>query len=116
MKTPRLHLIRSLLAVRAVVTAATCDDNPSDGCAAHQAGLALTPIDPVLQLEESLAPFRINVVADRRPAQFDRLAQHLLHGGVEFTQLRARERCGATAWADCRAEERLVSINVPHAA
>src|SRR5271165_1479006 len=110
MKTSRLSF--SLLTVRTIMTAATCDDNPFDGCAAHQAGFALARIDPMLQLEESLAPFGINIVADRRAAQFDRLAQHLLDGRVELAQLCARQRCGATARADCRAEERLVSINV----
>src|SRR5271166_2359759 len=116
MKTPGSHWIRLLLAAWTVMTAATCDDNPFDDGAAHYARLTFTSIDPVLQLEESFAPFGINVVADRRSAQFDRLVQHFLDGRMEFAQLSTRERCSATARPDCGAEERLVRVDVSHAA
>ena len=55
------------------MTTATCDDNPFDGRIAHQAGLTLAAIDPVLQLEEPFAPVDVNIVADRGAAEFDRL-------------------------------------------
>src|SRR5271165_2683996 len=84
--------IRSLLTVRTIMTAATCDDNPFDGRSAHQARLALTAVHAMLQLKEAFAPFGVNVIAHRRAAQFNGFAQHLLYGSVQLAQLGARER------------------------
>src|SRR5271157_1255669 len=106
----------SLLTAGTIVTAATCDDNPFYGRITHQARFALPPVHPVLQLKESLAPFGVNVIAHRRAAQFDGVTQHFLHGAMEFAQLPTCQRRCLPARPNSRAEERLVSINVPHAA
>ena len=70
----------------------------------------------MLQLEESFAPLGVDIVADRRAAQRDRLAQYLLQRSVQFAQLSASERRRSPARPDTGAKQRLVGIDVAHAA
>ena len=66
------------------MAAASCDDNPLDGSSAHETWFSFAPVNHMFQLEESFAAFGVDVVADRRSAQFDGLAQHLLQTFVKF--------------------------------
>ena len=45
---PHRELLLLPLAARAIMTAASSDDNPLDGGSAHQARLAFAAVDPVL--------------------------------------------------------------------
>ena len=64
------------------MTAASCDDNPLDGSSAHQTWLPFSAVHAMFQLEESFAAFGVNVVADRRAAEFDGLMQHVMQSFV----------------------------------
>ena len=74
----------SPLAVRAIMTAAASDDNPLDWSFAYQAGLALTAVNPVLELEEARIAIGVDVVADGRAAQRDGLVQYFSECGVQL--------------------------------
>src|ERR1019366_1387666 len=105
-----------LLTARAIMTAPSCDDNPLDGGAAYQAWLALSAIHAMSQLKKSLPAFGIDVIVYRRSAQLDRLAQDRLQCDMQFSQLGAGERRRPPAGTNPGAKQRLVSINVSHAA
>src|SRR5215813_3794083 len=98
--------------MRAVMTAASCDDNPLDRGSAHQTWFSFASIDPMFQLEEPFLAVGVNVVADRRASGLDCLAQHLQQPFVQFLQLRSAERCGTTPGPDLGAKQRLVGIDV----
>ena len=72
-----------LLTLRTIVTAATRDDHSLDRSLANQAWFALTAVNPVLQLEESLFTIRVDIVGNGRPTQSNGLAQHALNSWVE---------------------------------
>ena len=85
---PRFFLVALiLLAVRAIVTAATGDNNPLDWSFAHQARFALTAVDPVLQLEEAFLAVGIHVVANGRAAQRDSFVENFLQRSMQLAQL-----------------------------
>jgi hypothetical protein len=46
----------------------------------------------MFQLEESFAPFGVDVVADRRTAELDGLMQHVTQSFVKFPQFDRGER------------------------
>jgi hypothetical protein len=58
------------------MTAPSCDDNPLDGCAAYQAWLALSSVNAMSQLKETLLAFRIDIIVYGRSAQLDGFAQN----------------------------------------
>ena len=98
------------------MTAPSCDDNPLDCRAAYQAWFALSPVNAMPQLKQSLLAFRIDVIVYGRSAQLDGFAKDRLQRDVQFSQLSARERRRSPAWPNPGAEQRLVSINVPDTA
>ncbi len=59
------------MALRAVVAAASGDDDTLDRSLADEAWLGFTSIDTVLELEESFFAVGINIVRNRRAAEGD---------------------------------------------
>src|ERR1039458_7343994 len=55
---PLANYTALLLTARTIMTAPSCDDNPLDGGAARQAGIALSAVHAMSQLEETLRAFR----------------------------------------------------------
>src|SRR5450755_2297539 len=104
-----------LLALGAVVAAATRDHHALDRSLAHPARFMLTTVNPMLELKESLFPIGVDVVGHRRPAQGNRFPQHFLNFRVKASQVLARKRRRTPARANSGAEQRLVGVNVTHA-
>src|SRR5581483_3219113 len=90
-----------LLAARAVVRAAAANDNALDGRAGDQAGFAFAPV---------------NAVLEREKAGGDRLVEDRLEPVEESLHLVAAHAGSAAARADAGAEQRLVGVDVAHAA
>jgi hypothetical protein len=97
------------------VGSAPAYDDAADGRFADQAGLPGSHVDVVAKLEEAALACGVDIIGDRRAAEPDGLAQHLLHSGVEAIQLLRSEPCGHAAGADFGAEEALVGIDVADA-
>src|SRR5262249_43517744 len=68
----------SFLATRTVVAATSGNHDALDRGAADHAGLAFTPIHPMLQLERTLVAICIDIVGDRRPPEREGLLQDFL--------------------------------------
>ena len=66
------------------MAATACDDNPLNGCAADQAGLALSPINAVPQLKKSLPAFGIDVIVYGRSARLEGFAQDRPQRDMQF--------------------------------
>jgi hypothetical protein len=121
-RTPRFRSVEALrtpcrqtgspLADGAVVGSASAYDDAADRRFADQAGLPGPHVDVVAELEEAALACGVDVVGDRGAAEADRLAQYLLHSGVEAVQFLRSEPCGHAAGADFGAEEALVGIDV----
>ncbi len=79
--------IASLLAFRAIVTAASTQHDTLNGCFANQARLAYPSVDAMLQLKKSLFAVSVNVVGNRRTAQCDCFFQYFLDSQIEAPQL-----------------------------
>ncbi len=79
-------------------------------------GFPSLSVNAMFQLEESFAAFGVDVIADRRPAEFDRLAQDLLQSLMKLPQFGPGQRRGATARPNLGAEQRLIGIDVADAA
>src|SRR5208282_880725 len=99
-----------------VVTAAARQNNPPDCGPAQQAGFPLTAIHSMLELEEAFLSIRVHVIGNRRSAQRDRLAQNFLYRGMQLAQLLPGDGCRPPPGTDAGAEQRLVGIDVAHAA
>src|ERR1017187_2091571 len=80
----QLLTILPLLAAGAKVRTALGDDHPPDERLATGAGFARALIDAVAELEEALAPFRVDVIGNGRPARGDGLGEHGDDGVVQF--------------------------------
>src|SRR5664280_2070447 len=113
---PLANYTALLLTPRTIMTTPSCDDNPLDSGAAYQAWLALSAINAMSQLKKSFLAFGIDIIVYRRSAQLDRLAQDRLQCDMQFLQLSAGERRCPPAGTNPGAKQRLVSINVSHAA
>ena len=107
-----VKFLKLRLAVGAIMTTSTRDNNSFDRRSTNQTRLAFSTVHPVLQLEKALFAVRINIVANGRPAQGNGFVQHFLNGGVEFAQLVARERHHTAAGPDARPEERFVGVDI----
>jgi hypothetical protein len=77
----------SLLALRAIMTAASREHHSLDRSFANQARLPLAPIHAMLQLEKAFFAIGIHVIRNRRPAKRNRLAQDFFHREEELVQL-----------------------------
>src|ERR1700761_6635845 len=69
---------QSMLADRTEMRPPATDHDPPDGRRTHQAGLASTQVDAMLQLEEPTHPIGVHIIGYRGTAPLDRLAQHQL--------------------------------------
>src|SRR5581483_9720254 len=99
----------------AVERAAAADHGADDGPAAARARLARAVVRVELPLHPSGVPARVTVVAARRPAEADPLAQHPADGLVQPRRLRGPQRARRTRWVDARAPEGLDRVDVPDA-
>ena len=63
-----------LLAVAAIMAAASRDDDPLDRPFTDEARFALPTVHPMLQLEKSFFAVGVNVVTDRRATKRDSFA------------------------------------------
>jgi hypothetical protein len=70
----------------------------------------------MLELEESFFSIRVDIIGNRRSAPRDRLAQHFPHRSVQLAQLLPRDGRRPPAGTDASPKQRLVGINVAHAA
>jgi hypothetical protein len=70
----------------------------------------------MLELEKSFFSIRIYIVGNRRSTQRDRLAQHFPHCSVQFAEPVPRDGGRPSAGTDASPEQRLVGIDVAHAA
>lgn len=70
---------------------ASGEHNAPNWGSTDQAGLTLTAINSMLELEKSLFSISIDVVGDGRSAERNRFAQHFLYGGVQLAELIDRE-------------------------
>jgi hypothetical protein len=66
------------------MTATARDDYAFDWRSANQARFALPTVHPMLQLEKPFFAVGIHIVTYRRAAQFDGLAQYLLHSSMQL--------------------------------
>lgn len=82
-----------------MATAAGNDDAFDRGLTT-QAGLALPPVNPVLQLKEAFLAVSVDVVRDGRSAQGDSLSKDPLNRFVQFAEIVARKACGPTPRTD----------------
>ncbi len=98
------------------MAAAACDRDPFDGMLADKAPFSLSPIDPVLKLKESGFALGVHIVRNRRAAGSNRFIQHRPKRKEQLAQFCLAERCGPATWAHAGAKQRLVRIDVPHAA
>ena len=85
------------------------------GVLAYQARLAFAAIDPMLKLEKTLLSIRIHVIGNRRSAERNRLAQHLLHRLMQLAQLIPRDRRRPPARTDAGPKQRFVGIDIADA-
>src|ERR1700733_7607673 len=67
------------LAFRTVLVAASTDHDSFDRRFENQAGFAFPPIDAMLKLKKSFFAFRVDVIRNRGPAQFDCFGQNFAH-------------------------------------
>ena len=91
------------------------DYDPLNRSLANEAGLAFPSVHPVFQLENALFALGVNIIGDRRSAQFDRLPENFLHRSKELCQLLARNGGSTAPWANSGTKKRLVRVDVPHA-
>ena len=98
------------------MAAASGQHNAANGGSAQQARLTLAAIYSMLELEKSFFSICIDIVGDRRSTERDGLAQHFLYGGVQLGKLLSLDRRRASARPDAGPKQRLVGINVAHAA
>src|SRR5581483_9456798 len=105
-----------LLAARAVVRAAAANDNALDGRAADQAGFAFAPVNAVLELEKAGVAVCVDIVGNRGAAGGDGFVEDRLEPVEEALHLVAAHAGSAAARADAGAEQRLVGVDVAHAA
>ena len=104
----------SVLTVRAEVGSAAGDENPANGCPAHQARLASAEIDLVLQLKKALLSRSVHIVRDGRAAQRDRFAQHRLDGGAQPLQFFGGQVASLATRTNAGAKQTFIRINVAH--
>ena len=97
------------------MAAAAGNHDSFDRGLADEARFALSPVNTVLELEESRFAVGIHIIRNRRPAQGDRFLQYFLDGEIEFPQLLARDRCSSAPWANPGAKQRFICINIPYA-
>src|SRR5258708_38825298 len=104
------------LATGAIVGAARTEDDAADRRFTDGAGLAFAAVNLVVLLEAAAAAFGVDIVRNRRAFQFDGGSQDSDH---RFMQ--AGGALGAQAGCDrfgvnAGLEQRLVGVDVPHAA
>src|SRR5512142_1346962 len=99
----------------AVVRGPTAQSAHPDRRAADPAGLALTPVDAVVELEVARRATAVDIVPKRSAALGDRLAQRIADGGSQPAQPVARDATGGAIRPDPGPEQRLVRIDVADA-
>src|SRR5216684_5785502 len=105
----------SLLALGAVVAAATGDDYALEGRLAYQTRFPFPAIDPMLELEGALFSVRVHIVRNRRTAQGDCFLQDFFYRQEKPSQLRMRDRSSAPARPNSSAKQGFIRVDVPHA-
>ncbi len=103
------------MALGAEVGSASGEDDAANGRAADEAGLTLSGVYAVLDLEEAGFTAGVDVVGNRRAAGADGRFQDGLERLAEAQQPGAGETAGHTGGANLRAEEAFVGVNVAHA-
>src|SRR5450432_3480312 len=98
------------------MAAAAGNYEAADGRFASQARLAFTAVDTVLQLEKSFFAVGAYVIGDGRPAEFDGLPEDCLDRSKQAFQIRFGNGRGAALGTDSDARQRLVGVDVAHAA
>src|SRR6202011_4844894 len=88
--------------------------NPANWRPADHARLACSQVNPMLKLEEPALTISIHVIRNRRPAQLDGMAQHLLNRRVQSKQFRTPEPSRHAPRPDSRPKETLVGIDIAH--
>ena len=86
--------------------------NTSDWLLALAAGLALSPINAVLQLEKSLDACCVHIIRDRGTAQIDGPPQNPLQGQPKLFKLSLSQPAGCTPWADSGMKQAFVGVDV----
>src|SRR5450432_1338505 len=98
------------------MAAAPGDDDPLDRRLAHAAGLALAPVNPVLELEETFFAIGIHVVGNAGAAQLDGFFQNCFQGLMQAPKLVSGERGSAATGPNAGSEQSFIGVDVSHPA
>src|SRR5213076_2483042 len=102
--------------MRAVVTAASGNDEAFDRGLANRAGLAFATIHAMPKLKKTFFPGGIDVVGNAGSAEANCLLQNPLQCRVQTAEFVAREGRRTAPRTNPGTEQRLVGINISHAA
>src|SRR6266853_142545 len=104
----------SLLALGAVVAAATGDDYALEGRLAYHTRFPFPTIDPMLELEGALFSVGVHIVRNRRTAQGDCFLQDFFYGQEKPSQLLMRDRSSAPPRPNSSAKQGFIRVDIPH--
>jgi len=104
-----------VLAVGAVVGAATGENYALNGRFTDEAGLSEALIDAMLELEEATDTVGVDIIGDRGTAEPDGAPENFTQREAEALQLIAREAARLAARANAGAKETFVGVYVAHA-
>src|SRR5215469_4031718 len=106
----------SLLTLGAEVSAALRHQNAADRGRASRTGLPFPAIDAVPELKAAAAAVGIDVIGHRGATGLDGFEQHLLNRTMQARGALACEPVGQRARMNAGAVQRLIGIDIAHAA